>query len=248
MSLGVGGLEGAPTTRLWLLTTILAFALLQLLSPRPTTQLSRTLQALTFSDLHSTILSMLLIYHQRAVERHLGPRKYASHVAVFLLITQTTIRLFFPAQTTSGACSLLAACLTLFAQHVPSVNYYSVHMGRLRIGDRWTVGALAVYLVVRMQDVVAAAVGVGAALVVAGDIAGLRQWRLPEWVGARLDASSAQKAAGRRAAASEREVGLLSAMFPGVERSAVEQALTLAGNDVSHAAAILLDNAPPASQ
>ncbi|KAJ2387957.1 hypothetical protein GGI05_003930, partial [Coemansia sp. RSA 2603] len=56
MTLGVGGLEGAPTTRLWLLTTILAFALLQLLSPRPTTQLFRTLQALTFSDLHSTIL------------------------------------------------------------------------------------------------------------------------------------------------------------------------------------------------
>ncbi|KAJ1724707.1 hypothetical protein LPJ53_001068 [Coemansia erecta] len=248
MTLGVGGLEGAPTTRLWLTTAMLAFAVHQLLSSRPTTLLSRTLQTLTFGGLHTMVPSLLLIYHQRTVERQLGPRKYASHLAVFLLVIQMASQLL-PLQTANGACSLLAACLALFAQHVPSVDHYSVHVGRVRIGDRWMAAALAAYLAVCLRALAAAAVGIGAALVVAGNVAGLRVWRLPEWVGTWLEGRAAAKVPGRRPPpAGEQEIGLLSGMFPGVERSLVEQALALAANDVSRAAAVLLDNTPPASQ
>ncbi|KAJ1643215.1 hypothetical protein LPJ64_004995 [Coemansia asiatica] len=277
---GTFGLAGAPVTKLWLATIGLASASLTPMGK--VMPFRRLLATLAFGDFVSMLVALNLVFQMRSLERIYGSRRFASHLVASLVVSRTLLVLLrhfglvtaaaatatATATASRGPYDLLTSCLLQFFIHVPATRY--MRRWGMGIGDNWMMLPWLVFVVGRRTGAAwCALAGAVAALVVENNVAGLKSWRLPSWMGklaARMlkskPAGSVLQSGGQQqmeairaamaqaeAEADEQQVSLLMSMFPGTERTQIAQALQLASNDANRAVTILLDGsnarAPP---
>ncbi|KAJ2491299.1 hypothetical protein IWW37_002381 [Coemansia sp. RSA 2050] len=152
-----------------------------------------------------------------------------------------------------GPYVLLFACVYQYWALVP-LSYYVRVMG-VAVPDKWAVYIAAACLVAPRLPVagVPAVAGVVAGMVYSADVAGLKRWRLPLWMGSvarrwiaplLLPVASARSERQAPAAAdvAPEQVDLIAGMFPDAEREHIIGVLRMVGNDPNRAVAALLDS------
>ncbi|KAJ2055978.1 hypothetical protein GGI17_006429 [Coemansia sp. S146] len=273
--MSASGLLGTPATKFWLAGMSVASALAGALGWRRNLRLQlapnvtrdwhawRLVSSLAgFPSLSEVLTALVLIYQLRAVERLLGTRRFVSFLVVSGIVGQTlTVAGMLLARlnsVSSGPYVLLFACVHQFYLLVPH-SYYVQVLG-VAVADKWTVYATAACLLAPRlpMGAVPALAGVLASMVYSADVAGLKRWRVPMWVGnlaqrwiaPLLLPVSASRAGGIRRSTTPapavdvapEQVDLIAGMFPDAEREHITSVLRMVGNDSNRAVAVLLDS------
>ncbi|KAI8319438.1 hypothetical protein GQ54DRAFT_251160, partial [Martensiomyces pterosporus] len=198
------GLFGAPATKLWMAALGGASVLFSSMGWKPYLRLrlvphiTRDKQVwrlatslLAFPNSTEVLTSLMLLYQLRTVERLFGTRKFAAFLFVMAVVGQSLelALLLATSQSSSkrlnivaaGPYSLVFAVLYQFHALVPTK--YRIRVFGFEVSDKWTAYALALHLlVVRLPGtLVPALAGVAASVIYSADIAGLKQWRFPQW-------------------------------------------------------------------
>ncbi|KAJ1799995.1 hypothetical protein LPJ56_006551 [Coemansia sp. RSA 2599] len=254
------GLAGAPVTKLWLATVGVASTSLTPLGKLM--PFRRLVASWAFGDIMSALVVLNVVFQTRPLERMYGSRRFASQLVASLVVSRALLALLRYSGLAAAAArdpyDLVASCLLQFCIHVPSTRY--LRRWGVGVGDNWLTWPWLVFAASRRTGASwCALAGALAALVVDSDVAGLKSWRLPAWMGRvaaralgsrRAPAQSGQQQAEAvgaalaqaEAQADEQQVSLLMSMFPDAERTQVVQALLLAANDANRAVTILLDS------
>ncbi|KAJ1781638.1 hypothetical protein LPJ59_007003 [Coemansia sp. RSA 2399] len=156
---------------------------------------------ISFSTYTELLVGMLVIYQLRTVERLFGTRKYASFLftaglvaqalCIFsvwgLLQTRRTLAAAIIANLSvaaaTGPHALIFAALYQFHVHVPALRRSAAGFMGVSVSDKWTIYVMAMGLwpSSRLGAIVPSAAGVAAACVYNANIAGLMDWRFPQW-------------------------------------------------------------------
>ncbi|KAJ2052605.1 hypothetical protein IW146_005070 [Coemansia sp. RSA 922] len=270
--MSTSGLLGTPATKVWLAGMSLASALAGALGWRRNLRLQLTPNVthnwqvwrlasslVGFPSWSEVLTALVLIYQLRAVERLLGTRRFASFLVVSGIVGQTlTIAGMLLARlnsVSSGPYVLLFACVHQFYVLVPH-SYYAQVLG-IAVADKWTVYATAACLLAPRLPMAAvpALAGVAASMVYSADVAGLKRWRLPQWIVnlaqrcvAPLLLSTSRAGRIRRSSTTPavdvapEQVDLIAGMFPDADREHIANVLRMVGNDSNRAVAVLLDS------
>lgn len=247
------GLVGAPTTKLWIIWQAFFYLLLGTLRLPivPNTLLSRHLASLlTFPTVPQLILSSVIIYQLRALERLMGAGKYASFLFVSAVISQTLL-VVSNSRPVVGPYSLVFACMVQFARTVPARVRMPVFGGWLAAGDKWglygqTLVVLALSPSSRLPySAMSCGAGVLAGIAYGFDVAGLTQWRFPAWMNSlfsRWFVKGSQQTAPPAPAVPQQQIDTLKDMFPNISDARIGHVLRTTGGDRNRAINILLES------
>lgn len=188
----VSGFTSAPVTKgLWftcLFSSLYGMRRTLSVAPFPSSFSEWLLNQFAFASLPQTLVSLLLLYHFRQLERLLGSSKFGAFLSfswLFGLSTHVSITVLLPSLPISpGPFSTLFALLPLFARLLPPRSPQVSHLLGIPLSDKTLFYLLSLQLSLSdgLSSLLPALWGVGGGVLYLANVLNLQAFRLPPFL------------------------------------------------------------------